>query len=237
MVSSLPCSVSSLPCFGSSHLHLSLLPCFVSVCILSLSPVCPSSCSRLASRCCLLFPRIKLCLLFLSSFLCLPFPVFSRRCFSVLLCFIWQQELCSCKRRGLLNNVLYSFFLPPAIVKVKTHELREKDKAELLAQLEELKSDLSALRVAKVTGGAVSKLSKIKIVRKAIARTLTVYNQKAKTEARAAVAGKKRISLNLRAKTTRAMRRVLSKEDAARKTPKQLKKEAYFPPRRYAVKA
>ncbi len=47
----------------------------------------------------------------------------------------------------------------------------------MLSQLKDLKSELSALRVAKVTGGAPNKLSKIKIVRKSIARVLTVYRQ------------------------------------------------------------
>jgi large subunit ribosomal protein L35e len=41
------------------------------------------------------------------------------------------------------------------------HELRGKNKAELQAQLKELKSELSLLRVAKVTGGAPNKLSKM----------------------------------------------------------------------------
>jgi len=41
------------------------------------------------------------------------------------------------------------------------------------------------LRVAKVTGGAASKLAKIKVVRKDIARVLTVYNQKNKDSVRA----------------------------------------------------
>ena len=38
------------------------------------------------------------------------------------------------------------------------------------------------LRVAKVTGGAQSKLAKIKVVRKSIARVLTVYNQTQKSK-------------------------------------------------------
>ena len=46
-------------------------------------------------------------------------------------------------------------------VKVKAHELRGKKKEELLKQLDELKTELSALEVAKVTGGAASKLSKM----------------------------------------------------------------------------
>lgn len=39
---------------------------------------------------------------------------------------------------------------------------------------------LSQLRVAQVTGGAASKLAKISVVRKKIARTLTVYHQSQK---------------------------------------------------------
>ena len=45
--------------------------------------------------------------------------------------------------------------------KLKAHELREKSKSELHAQLKELKQELGALRVAKVTGGAPNKLSKM----------------------------------------------------------------------------
>lgn len=45
--------------------------------------------------------------------------------------------------------------------KVKCSELRTKDKKELFKQLEELKTELTNLRVAKVTGGVASKLSKM----------------------------------------------------------------------------
>ena len=45
--------------------------------------------------------------------------------------------------------------------KVKCSELRTKDKKDLLKQLDELKTELTNLRVAKVTGGAASKLSKM----------------------------------------------------------------------------
>lgn len=46
-------------------------------------------------------------------------------------------------------------------VKVKCSELRTKEKKELVKQLDELKTELLNLRVAKVTGGAPSKLSKM----------------------------------------------------------------------------
>ena len=45
--------------------------------------------------------------------------------------------------------------------KVKCHDLRGKKKDELQKQLEDLKQELMSLRVAKVTGGAASKLSKM----------------------------------------------------------------------------
>lgn len=41
------------------------------------------------------------------------------------------------------------------------HELRGKSKADLLSQLKDLKAELALLRVAKVTGGAPNKLSKM----------------------------------------------------------------------------
>ena len=51
------------------------------------------------------------------------------------------------------------------MARLKTHELRTKSKGDLMAVLKELKTELAALRVAKVTGGASNKLSKIKTVR------------------------------------------------------------------------
>ena len=47
------------------------------------------------------------------------------------------------------------------VAKIKVPELRQKNKADLLKQLEDLKAELASLRVAKVTGGAASKLSKM----------------------------------------------------------------------------
>lgn len=47
------------------------------------------------------------------------------------------------------------------MAKIKARDLRGKKKEELLKQLEDLKVELSQLRVAKVTGGAASKLSKM----------------------------------------------------------------------------
>ena len=48
-----------------------------------------------------------------------------------------------------------------AVEQVKAHEIRTKPKADLLKQLEDLKTELAQLRVAKQTGGAASKLCKM----------------------------------------------------------------------------
>lgn len=120
---------------------------------------------------------------------------------------------------------------------MKCSELRTKDKKELTKQLEELKTELLNLRVAKVTGGAPSKLSKIRVVRKAIARVYIVMNTKTKDNLRKLYKGKKYVPLDLRPKKTRAMRKALSPRDAARLTLKEQRKRAKFPKRKYAVKA
>merc|ERR1711861_53300 len=123
------------------------------------------------------------------------------------------------------------------MAKIKLHELRQKNESELMKQLQELKTELAALRVAKVTGGAASKLSKIKVVRKSIARVLTVINQTQKSQLRLFYKDKKLLPLDLRTKKTRAIRRKLSPEEAGAKTLRTKKKEKHFPLRKYAVKA
>merc|ERR1719223_2255541 len=98
-----------------------------------------------------------------------------------------------------------------------------------------MKSQLSQLRVAKVAGGAASKLAKIKIVRKSIARILTVYNQKMKADAKREHKNKKYLPIDLRPKKTRAIRRALSTKQKFAKTTKAKTKSSNFPMRRFAV--
>ena len=120
---------------------------------------------------------------------------------------------------------------------VKAFELRGQTKEDLLKQLNEQRKELSELTVAKVTGGAASKVAKIKSVRKNIARILTVHNTQQKEGIRKASAGAKYLSKDLRVKKTRAMRKALTKAELAKKTPSQKKKLASFPVLKYAVKA
>ena len=162
------------------------------------------------------------------------------------------------------------------LAKVKAHELREKGKEELLKQLEELKNELSTLKVAKVSGqGGPSKMAKMsahaiahrniqpnsysllpappsssthllplslfppvsKVIRRSIARVLTVYNQNERDHLRKAYRTRKYKPLDLRVKKTKAIRARLTSTQAQKKTLKQQKREAYFPIRKYALKA
>jgi len=133
--------------------------------------------------------------------------------------------------------MLTLLFVSSSAVGFKVHELRTKSKGDLLSQLKELKTELAALRVAKVTGGAPNKLSKIKEVRLSIAQVLTVIRQNQLKNLREAFNGKKYLPLDLRPKKTRAIRRKLTTHELSAKTSKQAKKDAYFPTRKYAIKA
>ncbi|EHH66512.1 hypothetical protein EGM_03519 [Macaca fascicularis] len=120
---------------------------------------------------------------------------------------------------------------------IKAGDLRRKEEEELLKQLDDLKVELSQLRVAKVTGGAASKLSKIGVIRKSIPHVLTVINQTQKENLRKFYKGKKYKPLDLRPKKTHAMRHWLNKHEENLKAKKQQQKERLYPLRQYAVKA
>ncbi|KAL7754073.1 60S ribosomal protein L35, L29 [Sorochytrium milnesiophthora] len=121
--------------------------------------------------------------------------------------------------------------------KLKAFEIRTKNKAELTKTVDELRQELMSLRVAKQTGNNQAKLTKIREVRKNIARTLTVINQNQRKAMRTQYANKKYKPLDLRAKKTRAIRRRLTKHELSLKTIKQQKKQTHFPQRQFAVSA
>lgn len=104
-------------------------------------------------------------------------------------------------------------------VKVKAFELRKKDEADIVKDIEGLKKELMELRVNQVTGAAASKLARIRIVRKSIARALTVQHEKRRTAAKEQYKGKY-VPKDLRKKLTRAMRRRLTPQQANKKTVK-----------------
>ena len=122
-------------------------------------------------------------------------------------------------------------------MQVKTKDLRGKKKEELVKQLDELKQELANLRVAKVTGGTASKLSKIRVFRKNIARVLTVMQQNQKENLRKLYRGKKYIPKDLRPQRTRAIRKALTPAEKRIRTAKELRQKRKWPERIYAVKA
>ncbi|KAJ1997046.1 60S ribosomal protein L35, L29 [Coemansia thaxteri] len=123
------------------------------------------------------------------------------------------------------------------MAKVKVANLREKPQAELTKTLEQYRRELMDLKVQQVAGAAAAKSSKIRDVRRNVARVLTVLTQQARSEVRSQYAGKKYAPKDLRPKKTRALRRALTKSELSRKTLRQQKKEANFPIREFAIKA
>merc|ERR1712157_434052 len=97
--------------------------------------------------------------------------------------------------------------------KLRVFKLRKDGSYDLNKGLEKLKEELNQLRVAKVAGGTSSKLGRIRVVRKAIAKYLTVINEKYRAEVKAKYANKpeSKKPYCIRAKKTRAIRRRLSK--------------------------
>ncbi|KAI6173431.1 50S ribosomal protein L29 [Aphelenchoides besseyi] len=121
--------------------------------------------------------------------------------------------------------------------RVKSHELRAKKKDELATLLDEQKTELASVLVSKVTAGPTSKLSKIRVIKKNIARILTVINQTQRENLRKLYKNKKHVPLDLRVKKTRAIRRALTKRQLSLRTHKQLAKACRTPTRVYALKA
>merc|ERR1719409_1362334 len=122
-------------------------------------------------------------------------------------------------------------------MKIAAHTIRSSSAAELISQLKDHKEELAQLRVAKATGGAASKLAKIKVVRHNIARILTVYNQKQKNEARDKFKGAKFVPKDIRPKLSRSLRKRMTKEQKQAVTKRQNIKNKNFPMRKFALKA
>lgn len=122
---------------------------------------------------------------------------------------------------------------------IKIKDLREKNKEELLKQLTEFKKELSQLRVVQQTGGAESRLGRIRPIRKSIARILTVLNQNERNNLKKYYSDRKMRSKTpkaLRTKLTHRRRLALRPNEKNRKTSRQLRMAHRFPKRVFAVK-
>ena len=137
--------------------------------------------------------------------------------------------------------------------KNRAFRLRNRSVDDLQKSLGESRIELSKLRVSKVAAGVASKLAKIKVFRKLIARHLTIINQKQRQELKDAFKNKagikeyneknktsfsvSRTPKELKNKLTRALRKRLTKKQSSKKLVKTLKREAAFPERKFFVKA
>ena len=121
--------------------------------------------------------------------------------------------------------------------KLRVASLRGKSREDLEKQLDEFRQELATLRVAKVTSGGVNKLCKIKTVRKAIAKVLTVMNQAQKLELQKFYRGKTIKPTDLKPRKTRALRRRLNKAEEGAKRVKQIRREQRTAGKKYALKA
>ena len=135
-------------------------------------------------------------------------------------------------------------------------EFRGKKNDELLGELKKMREELQKIRFTRSSGTAVAKLSKIKDLRKQIARILTVIRENKKQDVVKALRERvtkkednkeeevkttiknlkmKHIPLDLRPKLTRAMRRRMTKFERKLVTLRQLKRKLNFPMRKFAV--
>jgi len=119
--------------------------------------------------------------------------------------------------------------------KIKAYQLREKTEDNLKDQLTNLKKELVSLRTSLKSSAAQVKLARIRVVRKGIAKILTVINEKRRDAAKDTWKNKKFCPKDLRYKGTKASRSGLSKHQAALKTDRMAKKAANFHPRKFAV--
>ena len=118
------------------------------------------------------------------------------------------------------------------------HKIRESDSQTIRANIEKLKNDLRTLRNSKAASGSATKLAKIKLVRRNIARNLTILNQKErKTLSDKSHSGSVKRPIFLREKLTRAYRRQLTKHQRTKKIAKTQKKALNFPLRKYGLRA
>merc|ERR1712001_385618 len=120
---------------------------------------------------------------------------------------------------------------------LRVSNLREESKDNLTAKLAELRQELATLKVAKVTGGGPSKLGKINVVRKDIAKVLTVINQARKAELQKFYRGKNKRPVDLKPRKTRALRKRLNKHEESLKSLKTVRREQRTAKKMYAIKA
>merc|ERR1712151_1147595 len=143
---------------------------------------------------------------------------------------------------GLISRVssrTYRFFhkMAEKVKALRVSSLRNESKDALTAKLAELRQELATLKVAKVTAQSASKLGKINVVRKDIAKVLTVINQTRKSELQKLYRGKSVRPVDLKPRKTRALRKRLNKHEESLKSLKTVRREQRTAKKCYALKA
>merc|ERR1711981_143460 len=123
------------------------------------------------------------------------------------------------------------------VAKLRVQTLRGQSKDDLTKKLGELRQELATLKVAKVTAQSVSKLGKINVVRKDIAKVLTVINQARKSELQKFYRGKNVKPVDLKPRKTRALRKRLNKHECSLKSLKTVRREQKSAMKKFALKA
>ncbi len=122
---------------------------------------------------------------------------------------------------------------------IKIRDVRAKNKEELIKAVNDAKQELLNLRVAKASkNAAASKIGKIRVVRKNVARILTVLSQKSRDALKQTLSTKNpnKTPKTLRAKETKRRRQALSRKEKGFKSARSIKRAAAFPQRKFAVK-
>ncbi|CAD8080200.1 unnamed protein product [Paramecium sonneborni] len=120
--------------------------------------------------------------------------------------------------------------------KFKVKKIRDQKPEDLLKDLEKLKGELIQLRTVKVSAGNAQKLGRIGLVRKRIAKYLTVINEQRRNSVKNASKSGSKLPVDLRGKKTRAIRQRLTRSERAQKTQRQWKRLNNFPLRKFALK-
>ena len=117
-------------------------------------------------------------------------------------------------------------------------KIRDSEAEAIRANIDKLKDELRTLRNSKASSGSATKLAKIKTVRRNIARSLTILNQKERANLEGKLhAGSGKRAIFLRSKLTRAVRRSLTLHQKTKQIAKVQKRSLNFPTRNYGLRA
>merc|ERR1719401_1076705 len=123
------------------------------------------------------------------------------------------------------------------MVKTTVKALRVQDKEALETKIKDLNLELLTIRATKSACTTQQKLSKIKALRRGIARVLSTIQQKHRDVLKKNFEKTKAVLSRFTTKNSRAIRKALTKHQRNKKTERQRKKDMAFQVHRYAIRA